>query len=68
MLPNCSIGKRHSVPILTFRLIKPPRYTLDVSTDFLLGRSVGSLKTGSLEFAHAFGEIQRLQNNIARAG
>lgn len=44
------------------------RYTLDAATDFLLGRSVDSLLNSQVEFAEAFAEIQRLQNNIARAG
>lgn len=44
------------------------RYTLDAATDFLLGRSVDSLKIAEQEFAEAFGEVQRVQNIIARAG
>lgn len=44
------------------------RYTLDAATDFLLGRGVGSLENGELEFAEAFAEVQRVQNIIARAG
>lgn len=45
------------------------RYTLDAATEFLLGRSVGSLENdGDVAFAVAFGEIQRIQNLIARAG
>lgn len=44
------------------------RYTLDAATDFLLGRSVDSLHTPEQEFATAFGEVQRVQNLIARAG
>jgi cytochrome P450 len=44
------------------------RYTLDASTHFLLGRSVGSLELPEQEFAEAFGEVQRVQNIIARAG
>ncbi len=44
------------------------RYTLDAATHFLLGRSVGSLETPEQEFAEAFGEVQRVQNIIARAG
>lgn len=44
------------------------RYTLDAATDFLLGRSVGSLEHGEVAFAEAFGEIQRIQNTIARSG
>ncbi|RDW85084.1 hypothetical protein BP6252_02674 [Coleophoma cylindrospora] len=44
------------------------RYTLDAATDFLLGRGVGSLENGDLKFAEAFGEVQRVQNIIARAG
>lgn len=44
------------------------RYTLDAATHFLLGRSVGSLENGDQEFALAFGEAQRVQNIITRAG
>lgn len=44
------------------------RYTLDAATHFLLGRSVGSLELPEQEFAEAFGEVQRVQNVIARAG
>jgi cytochrome P450 len=44
------------------------RYTLDAATHFLLGRSVDSLSTPEQEFAEAFGEVQRVQNLIARAG
>ena len=44
------------------------RYTLDAATHFLLGRSVDSLITPEQEFAEAFGEVQRVQNIIARAG
>ncbi|KUJ23955.1 putative cytochrome 52A4 [Mollisia scopiformis] len=44
------------------------RYTLDAATDFLLGRSVNSLEVPEQEFAEAFGEVQRVQNIIARAG
>ena len=44
------------------------RYTLDAATHFLLGRSVGSLETPKLEFAQAFGEVQRIQNVITNAG
>ncbi|KAL3419033.1 cytochrome P450 52A5 [Phlyctema vagabunda] len=44
------------------------RYTLDAATDFLLGSGVGSLENGDLEFGKAFGEVQRVQNIIARAG
>jgi cytochrome P450 len=44
------------------------RYTLDAATDFLLGRSVGSLEIPNQSFADAFSEVQRVQNIIARAG
>ncbi|CZT02962.1 related to n-alkane-inducible cytochrome P450 [Rhynchosporium graminicola] len=44
------------------------RYTLDAATHFLLGRSVGSLELPEQEFAEAFGEVQRVQSIIARAG
>ena len=44
------------------------RYTLDAATHFLLGRSVGSLENHEIAFAHAFGEVQKWQNIIARSG
>jgi len=44
------------------------RFTLDSATDFLLGSDVKSLTTPVNEFAHAFGEAQRIQNLISRAG
>jgi len=44
------------------------RFTLDAATHFLLGRSVGSLEVLKQDFAVAFGEVQRVQNIIARAG
>jgi cytochrome P450 len=42
------------------------RYTLDVTTDFLLGTDIKSLTTPRQEFAEAFNEVQRVQNIIAR--
>ncbi|KAF8853365.1 putative cytochrome 52A4 [Acephala macrosclerotiorum] len=56
------MGKEFDICDLFFR------YTLDAATDFLLGRSVGSLEVPEQEFASAFGEVQRVQNLIARAG
>lgn len=44
------------------------RYTLDVATDFLLGRSVDSLTHQQARFAQAFNEVLRLQSIIARLG
>ncbi|KAH8675562.1 putative cytochrome 52A4 [Xylariales sp. PMI_506] len=44
------------------------RYTLDVATDFLLGKDVQSLTNPREEFADAFNEVQRVQNIRARAG
>ena len=44
------------------------RYTLDSATDFLLGSSVDSLENPEQKFAKSFGEVQRVQNMIARAG
>lgn len=55
-------GKELEVSDLFFR------YTLDASTHFLLGRSVDSLEIQEQEFAEAFGEAQRIQNIITRAG
>jgi len=42
------------------------RFTLDASTDFLLGRSVDSLKQGQVAFAAAFNDVQHVQSLIAR--
>ncbi|KAI9671617.1 MAG: Hsp70 protein that interacts with Zuo1p [Trizodia sp. TS-e1964] len=44
------------------------RYTLDVSTHFLMGKSVNSLQNEHAEFAKAFAEVQRVQNIMTRAG
>ena len=44
------------------------RFTLDTATDFLFGKSVGSLQNRQTEFADAFTEVQRVQAIIARAG
>jgi cytochrome P450 len=44
------------------------RYTLDAATDFLLGKSSGSLENSQVQFAEAFAEAQRVQNIIIRAG
>ncbi|KUI54094.1 Cytochrome P450 52A13 [Cytospora mali] len=53
------------------------RYTLDVSTDFLLGKDVKSLRAFGTDgyisnlrqdFADAFNEVQHIQNILARIG
>ncbi|KAH8880686.1 cytochrome P450 [Thozetella sp. PMI_491] len=44
------------------------RYTLDVATDFLLGKDVKSMSTPRQPFADAFNEVQRMQNIFVRAG
>lgn len=44
------------------------RFTLDSATDYLLGESVDSLNNPQAEFATAFAEVQRVQDNIVRAG
>ncbi|KAI1333290.1 glycoside hydrolase family 20 protein [Xylariaceae sp. FL0255] len=44
------------------------RYTLDVSTSFLLGKGVESLTNPREPFAEAFNEVQRIQSIRARAG
>ncbi|KAI1279982.1 cytochrome P450 [Xylaria sp. FL0933] len=44
------------------------RYTLDVSTSFLLGKDVQSLTNPREPFAEAFNEVQRIQSIKARAG
>jgi cytochrome P450 len=44
------------------------RFTLDASTDFLLGESADSLQKPQQLFADAFGNVQRIQSTIARVG
>lgn len=44
------------------------RFALDAATDFLLGKSVDSLLNSGTQFADAFGEVQRVQAVVARAG
>ncbi|KAI9696166.1 MAG: hypothetical protein M1820_008307 [Bogoriella megaspora] len=44
------------------------RFTLDAATDFLLGRSVDSLKDPQHAFAEAFSAVQHTQSVISRAG
>jgi cytochrome P450 len=44
------------------------RFTLDVATEFLLGKSVDSLHNPGVGFSKAFAEVQRVQNIITRAG
>jgi cytochrome P450 len=44
------------------------RFTLDASTEFLLGRSVGSLHSAQTEFATAFDKVQHISSLVARVG
>lgn len=44
------------------------RFTLDSATEFLLGNSVDSLGTPKIEFAVAFGEIQKFMDKRLRLG
>jgi cytochrome P450 len=44
------------------------RYTLDTATEFLFGKSVGSLEDIHNEFAEAFEEAQRALSTRTRAG
>ncbi|KAF7545025.1 hypothetical protein G7046_g9653 [Stylonectria norvegica] len=53
-------GKKLDISNLFFR------YTLDVTTEFLLGTDVKSLSTPKQEFAEAFNEVQRVQNILIR--
>ncbi|TLS25819.1 hypothetical protein PpBr36_07693 [Pyricularia pennisetigena] len=55
-------GKKFEISDLFFR------YTLDVTTDFLLGYDAKSLSTPRTEFADAFNEVQRVQSTITRSG
>lgn len=55
-------GRRLDISDLFFR------YSLDVATDFLLGKEAKSMTTHRTEFADAFNEVQRMQNIISRSG
>ncbi|KAL8403706.1 hypothetical protein RB594_008816 [Gaeumannomyces avenae] len=55
-------GRRLDIRDLFFR------YSLDVATDFLLGKEAKSMTTHRTEFADAFNEVQRMQNIISRSG
>ncbi len=44
------------------------RYTLDTATEFLFGKSVGSLQDINNEFAEAFEVVQQVQSTRTRAG
>jgi cytochrome P450 len=44
------------------------RFSLDTSTHFLFGRSVGSLDEETSSFGNAFDEVQRVQSLNVRAG
>lgn len=44
------------------------RFTLDSATEFLLGNSVDSLGTPQIEFAVAFGEIQKFMDRVQKLG
>jgi cytochrome P450 len=44
------------------------RFTLDASTDFLLGRSADSLTQSKIAFAEAFNDVQHIQSIFARLG
>lgn len=44
------------------------RFTLDASTNFLFGHSVGSLQSEQSKFATAFDEVQRVQSLESRLG
>ena len=44
------------------------RYTMDVSTEFLFGRSTDSLENSRNTFARAFADAQRFQNIVMRSG
>ena len=57
-------GQGHKVDVASLFY----RFTLDSSTDYLLGRTVGSLDHPQIEFAEAFNEVQRIQNFVARVG
>ena len=64
MLAMCGPGDGRAIDISALLF----RYTLDSATDFILGKSMGSLDEEDNEFAAVFGEVQRVQSLITRAG
>ena len=44
------------------------RFTMDVATEFLFGRSTDSLENPRNKFVEAFADVQKLQNIFVRAG
>ena len=64
LLPMCGPGDGRAVDISALFY----RYTLDAATDFILGRAMGNLDEENNEFAAVFGEVQRVQSIITRAG
>ena len=44
------------------------RFTLDSATDYLLGKSVDSLRNPDTKFATAFADVQKVQNEMTRVG
>jgi cytochrome P450 len=60
MLPMLGGGREVDVLSIFFK------YTLDASTDFLLGRSVDSLRQDESHFSKAFDYIQHIQSLISR--
>jgi cytochrome P450 len=58
------IGKGQEIDTLDLMF----RFTLDASTHWLLGESVGSLENPQTRFADAFYNVQRVQSIIAKLG
>ena len=44
------------------------RYTMDVSTELIFGKSMSSLRNPKDKVTQAFAEVQRMQNIFVRAG
>ncbi len=60
------IGRGDGSPVMLNKLLF--RFSLDASTHFLFGHSVGSLDVEQSEFAAAFDEVQRVQSLEGRLG
>ncbi|KAF2671178.1 cytochrome P450 alkane hydroxylase-like protein [Microthyrium microscopicum] len=62
LVPLLGAGSGKTVDVLDLFF----RFTLDASTDFLLGRSVESLSHPQTQFAEAFNDVQHTQSMIVR--
>jgi cytochrome P450 len=75
-LTDIKIFEKHSQTLLSILAGSGPvdvvdtffRFTMDASIDFLLGRSVDSMRLGNSAFANAFNYVQHVQSIITRVG